>query len=79
MTVDEIREDLFRPAALKMQGLSVGSEHVKIAEALNPEQRIVPGYDRKAEVVKLVFDGLGGDGLHNIAARVQLHRVARVL
>ena len=78
MTVYQIGENLLGTAALKVNGLSVGSEHIEIAEALYLEQRVVLGDDRESQIVKLLCDILRCDRLHDIAARVKPHRVACV-
>ena len=61
-----------------MHRLAVGGEHIEIAEALHPEDRVALRLDREAQFSELLLELFLGDGLHHIAAGAQTHRVARV-
>ena len=61
-----------------MQRLAVGREYIEISEALHTQNGVVFRNDRKAQLVQLFFDLFLCDGLHDVSARVQLHRVAGI-
>ena len=79
LTVDEISEHLFRPLALKVHMTAVGQEDIEIAEALHSQKRVALRHDRETQVSKLRLNLLLCDRLHDVAARVQPHRVACIL